>query len=212
MMVCTDWIARAAGLALALATTAALAGEIDCGSLQNGYGPFDWTNPVHRRDKIPIVTSAHFTDAVKSLSRGATSAKPGADLDYTLRAIPNHHEALYVMAQYGIAEKTSRPPGTRWTVECYFDRAKRFKPDDGVVYMIEGIYLHKLDRHEEALKAYEQAVALSDSPEVHYNLGLLYLDMKRYEDARRHARAAYEKNYPLTGLRRKLQAAGHWGG
>ena len=48
------------------------------------------------------------------------------------------------------------------------------------------------------------------SPEAHYNLGLLYFDAGRTDDALEHAVAAYDAGFPLPGLRNKLMSAGHW--
>ena len=47
-----------------------------------------------------------------------------------------------------------------------------------------------------------------DSPEIHYFLGLAYLNLKDLDLASEHARRAYDLGYPLPGLRNKLAAAG----
>ena len=41
-------------------------------------------------------------------------------------------------------------------------------------------------------------------------MGLLYTDLKRYDDALRHAHRAYALGFPLPGLQRKLARAGKW--
>jgi hypothetical protein len=51
---------------------------------------------------------------------------------------------------------------------------------------------------------------MPDSPEVHYNLGLVYVKEKNYEAARREAKNAYARGYPLKGLRDQLTRAGEW--
>ena len=43
---------------------------------------------------------------------------------------------------------------------------------------------------------------------IHYNLGLVYLDLKDYPKAREHAQRAYELGFALTGLRKRLEAGG----
>ncbi|MGI9330957.1 MAG: tetratricopeptide repeat protein [Gammaproteobacteria bacterium] len=185
-------------------------GEFGCGSLENAYGPFDYTNPTHRRDDIPIVVGMHFPAHVQSLTRGQTGTI-GGDIDYTLRAIPNHHAALNAIARYEFQTRKSPPPGSRYTVDCWFDRAMRFKPDDGVVRMVYGIYLAKKGATNEAAEKYQEAITLlPNSPEPHYNLGLLYANTGEYGLALEHAHIAYSQNYPLNGLRRKLQKAGEW--
>ncbi|MEM7283564.1 MAG: tetratricopeptide repeat protein [Pseudomonadota bacterium] len=182
---------------------------MDCGNLNNHYGPFDYTNAQHRAEKMPIVVRAHFTAQVESLTRGQTAVKPGHDIDYTLRAFPNHHRALHSMARYQIKSKQSPPPGAQYSAECYFERAMRFNPSDGMVKMIYGIFLHQIGDYDEAVVKYRSALALApESAEIHYNLGLALFDLGELADAAKHAKAAYKLGYPLPGLRNKLLAKG----
>ena len=64
-----------------------------------GYGPYDYTNPTHFRDKLPIVNDYHFNARVENLVGGnkEESSHPGGDLNYVLMAFPNHHRALAAM-------------------------------------------------------------------------------------------------------------------
>lgn len=192
-----------------LAGTPAFADEAECGSLQNAYGPFDYTNAEHRADKIPIVDVNHFQPEIEALigSPGGLGTIMGA-LDYTLRAVPNHHRALATLAQYtlrGGSRENFR------STECYFDRAMRFKPDDGMVYLTFGGYLSRKHEYAQAEKQYATALALlPDSSEGHYNLGLLYLETGRPEKAKEEALLAYQLGYPLRGLRNRLARAGAW--
>ena len=187
----------------------------DCGSIENAYGPYDYTNAAERVAKLKIVEEHHFDAGVEQLQGHLT--KPGGpgmlgnDIDYTLRASPNHYRALWAMVRYNL-EKTPLTAGKmRYTPECYFDRAMRFKPNDGVVRMLYGMYLHKISHDDEALQRYNEALSLApDSAEVHYNLGLLLVDMQRFDEAVAHARRAYELGYPLLGLQHKLERAGRW--
>ena len=53
---------------------------------------------------------------------------------------------------------------------------------------------------------YERSLALkSATPEVHYNYGLLLVDLDRLDEAQNHADIAYKAGYPLTGLRMKIK-------
>jgi hypothetical protein len=134
-------------LALALLNGAADAEQLayECGTLDNHYGPYDYSNPVHYREKLPIVERAHFNRDVESLRRGQTSYRPGEDLDYTLRAFPNHHRALYSMLQYHRQfPQAAKPPGTRYPAFCWFQRAVVFAPQDPVPYMLYGLYLSQV--------------------------------------------------------------------
>ena len=181
--------------------------EHPCGSLENHYGPFDYTNAREREEDLPIVENAHFPTVVEQLIGRRTTAL-WWDLDYVLRASPNHHRALYAMARYQL--KTPRTVDARYlTAECYFDRASRFRPQDATVYLLWGIYLHQLGKHGDALEKYKKSEELDPKyVEVHYNLGLLYLDMEDVETSKKYALFAYQNNYPLPGLRERLKRKG----
>lgn len=182
----------------------------DCGNLENPYGPFDYRDPSFA-ENLHLVEIAHFTTSVESLIRGNTAIRPGHDLDYTLRAFPNHHRALNAMARYQLRFPGGPPPKAHYTAECYFQRAIRFTPDDEMVYMLRGNYRARSGKYKEALKDYEKALQLKpESAEIHYNLGLLYIKLKDYEKARLHALRAYQGGFPLPGLRDQLQRLGKW--
>jgi tetratricopeptide (TPR) repeat protein len=184
---------------------------LPCTGDGQGFGPFDYTNTQQVRTKLGIVEAHHFTPEVEQLIRGK-SGSIASDLDYTLRAFPNHHRALFSLIRYvtesrewgRYEKKPATPP------ECYLQRAMRFRPEDGNVYLLYGLYLHRLDRQAEAEEQYRRAVELMPrSAEAHYNLGILLVDMERYAEAKPVAAKAYELGYPLSGLRRMLSDAGH---
>ena len=186
----------------------------NCGSLANNYGPFDYQNSSHRREKLPIVEQYHFISKVQKRQGGQTSATPGPDLDYVLRAFPNHVPALYLMTRYQIQLKNAKKPrekGVR-TIECYFDRALRLKVNDGSVYLIKGYYLHQAGQLRKSLTAYLKAQELlsDDNLDLTYNLGLLYFDLKQYDMALAQAKKAASLGHPLPGLKMKLKAAKAW--
>ena len=52
--------------------------------------------------------------------------------------------------------------------------------------------------------------AAGDNANVHYNLGLAYVDLKRYDKALDSAHAAYRLGFPFPGLKNKLQRVGAW--
>ncbi len=79
-----------------------------------------------------------------------------------------------------------------------------------MVWMIYGNLKARQKKTDEALDAYNQAKSLMpDNVEVDYNLGLLYVKLGRYEQAREHAKAAYAAGFPLDGLRRQLARKGY---
>lgn len=191
----------------------ALGDASQCGSLDNAFGPYDYRDQslMGKGGPRDLVDGAHFTADVQSLSGGNTEALPGGDLDYTLRAFPNHHQALYTMINYYTDTLAKTRPPMRWSAECYLDRAMRFQPDDETVWMLYGVYLSRINRLDDAITKFQHAESLKpDSPEIHYNLGLMYLKLKRYEDSLKHAHLAYAAKYPLMGLKNKLKSLGVW--
>ncbi|MEO7559800.1 MAG: hypothetical protein ABIT23_06050, partial [Nitrosospira sp.] len=105
-----------------------------CGELyaSGAYGPYDYTNADDKNTKLPRVEQHHFTPDVEKLIRGS-SGFLGGDLSYTLVTFPNHQRALTAMAKLALRDKTSKPHGARYSIECFFDRAMRFKPNDSAV-------------------------------------------------------------------------------
>ena len=199
---------------LASLTSTALWAQADenmamvCGALENAYGPYDYTDPSDFKLKLPIVEGAHFTSDVENLRKGKSSTIMG-DLDYTLRAFPNHHRALNSMAKY-LRDNPAIASQFR-TADCYFDRAMRFRPRDATVRMIYGSYLFKRGDRSAALQRYEEALAIGpESAELHYNMGLLQVELKHLDVALEHAQKAYAMGYPLQGLKHRLQRAGAW--
>jgi tetratricopeptide (TPR) repeat protein len=181
----------------------------DCGDVfDRRDGVFDYTDPadwaVHGR--IPIVLQYHFTPDVEALRKGNTGDLL-ADIEFTLRAIPNHHRAIMAVVRY---EATRGIPPGRRSVQCWFNRALTWRPNDGMVWLLYGNYQAKGQQWEAALESYGRAKALlPDNVEVDYNLGLLYVKRGAYDKAVEHARNAYSKGYPLQGLRRQLAQKGY---
>lgn len=181
-----------------------------CGPLniQGQFGPFDYTSEEGRAN-LAVVENFHFGREVQNLRPGGSTT--GADIDYTLRAFPNHHRALDRMVEFSMRTKSIKPPGAQYNLPCYFDRALRFKPDDGIVHMLFAGYLVKTGKPQEALEKYKEALRLRpEDANVNYNAGLLYFNLKNYDLAYQHAKKAYELGFPLPGLKTKLQQAGKW--
>lgn len=178
-----------------------------CGSLQNAYGPFDYRS---QRDKIGIVEQFHFTPPVEALMKGE-SGSIGGDLDYTLRASPNHHRALLAAMRLGERTKSPQPPTLPRPIECYFERALRFQEDDTVVRMLYARFLASQQRRREAGQQLARVTELAgDNPLTHYNAGLLYVELQDYDKALVQAHRAMRFGHDAAGLRERLQAAGHW--
>lgn len=216
-------MALLASLALGVITpgpTVAQVIEIDesmCGELKNHYGPYDYRTAS--RDSKILVEGAHFTRDVENLkgfyneTRGIRSPV-GGDLDYTLRAFPNHPRALWTMVRLSIRDKTEKPKGARYPVECYFNRAVRFRPDDLTVRVLYANFLLKRGRTADAITQIDVADKAGDdqSANFYYNLGLALFEVARYDRARERAKQAYDLGFPLEGLKEKLVKAGKWEG
>lgn len=188
-----------------------LLAESYCGDISDHrYGPYDYTNPDHRKNKLPVVEGAHFTKNVERLIEGNTG-RLGAEIAYTLRSFPNHVRALSAMSKLAIRDKTNQPGGSSHSVLCFFERAIRFKPDDAMVRSIFGGHLLKIGQSDMAMEQLIIAAELDpNNPTFNYNLGLLYFDKKNYAQAKSYANRAYSQNFPLPGLKDKLKNIGKW--
>lgn len=206
-MVKIPWMIMLAAITVAISPWRPAMAFEECGSLWNAYGPFDYW--VHK-DKLGIVEVNHFTTSVEQLRQGE-SGYLGADLDYVLRAFPNHPRALMSMIRLGQKERTEKPRGAHYSITCYFDRAIRFRPNDPMARMLYATYLFRGKKREEALGHLKIAEENSnDNANLHYNLGLIYFDLGQYDQALRHAQFAYRLGFTLPGLKAKLQKAGKW--
>lgn len=204
---------RSLAFALALACIEAMAQEKaapgDCGNpFVNSYGPFDYRTATAEQRKL--VESFHFSGDVESLRAGLTGPI-GGDIDYTLRAFPNHPRALNAMVRLGARERALTPRGARYTVECYIERARAFTPDDLAVRQIRGVYLSSIRRYDDAIAELQAVLEIQpENANAQYNLGLAYLEKKDYDKALVHAKRASALGFPLEGLKRRLKAAGKW--
>ena len=189
-------------------TTGAWSQELPdgCGTLVNGYGPFDFRDYGIRQRYLPVVEQYHFTAEVRNLIQGKSSTLIG-DIDYTLRAFPNHPGALNAVSRYALRGGKFLADGVQ-SADCFFERAVAFANDDPVVRVMYGNYLFKRKLKEDAGKQYEEALRLSPgSPEISYNAGLFFLEIGDLERAKQLAKVAYDRDYPLQGLKNKIEVA-----
>ena len=191
-----------------------------CGGLVNSFGPYDYRKEFGSNDyknnklnPLFLVESAHFRVEMEALIRGGQgeNSDVGPEFDYTLRAFPNHHKALEAMIRLGEKQRTDHPKGARYTIDCWFERATRFQPGDAIVRMIYATYLGKQKRLPAAIKQLEIANDLAkDNGFTHYNIGLIYLDLKEPDRALEQAHIAYALGMQHTELREKLTGSGQW--
>lgn len=180
-----------------------------CGpiSVAGQYGPWDYR--VHK-DKLPVVETNHFTMQVEALIKGITTHKLAPDLDYTLQKVPNHHRALVSVMRFG-ERKGAGGDAMSLPIECYFERALRWRSDDVIVRMLYSQFLTKAKRRPEAIKQLEIATELAkDSAMTHQNVGLVYLEMQEYDRALASAHLALSYNPNADKLADALKKAGKW--
>ena len=186
---------------------------VRCTGGGQGYGPFDYTQVATIGKKhLTIVESAHFTPKVENLIAGNTSSTPVGDIDYTLRAWPNHHRALLSIIRYQLQIKQKIRQGKLETPpECYLQRAIAFSPQDPAPHSLFGYYLTKLKKYKQAEKHYLKALELSpNNSKLNYSYSLFLIKLKRYNEALKYAKTAYQKGRPPEGLKRKLIKLNVW--
>lgn len=156
-----------------------------------------------------------WSGAVYAASRGMLEMieilKVKREFLYTLEHFPNHHRALASMAKLGLRLKSAQPPGARYSISCFFERAIGFAPHDVTARMVYGSYLLATGQDATALEQLDAASRLApEQATIQYNLGLMYVKKKEYDKASAHAQKAYALGFPLPGLKNKLKAAGKW--
>lgn len=195
---------------IAAVLLAAAVGAADCGQVRRYAIGGDYTD-ANDRLNLALVEAFHFTPEVEALKRGAV--KVGENIATTLEHYPNHHRALAAMAKLGQRDRAAKVAGARYTIDCYFERAIRFRPNDPKVRALYSSHLQETGRGDAALAQMREAVRLApDDATNHYNLGILLAIRQDYAQAREHARQAYKRGLPLPGLKNKLVEAGQWDG
>lgn len=213
------WRTLALALAGAAAAHAAIAQGVGCGGLANNYGPYDYRqykdapeiDPVTKQmSPLLMVEGAHFIDTCEALVK-CKRGSIGSDIDYTLRAFPNHHRALVAMMLYGERTKRDQPPDALFTVDCYFKRALAWKSDDVIVRLIYAGYLNGKGKAGPAKEQLEAASKLTgDNAFSVYNVGMVALDLNQVDMAVDAARRAYGAGMTHPVLRQRLIAINRW--
>lgn len=185
---------------------------LPCQGKAQGYGPWDYTN-ADQRSKIPVVENHHFTAEVENHLKGQSGTIEG-DLDYTLRAVPNHHRALLSVIRYQLKVNkkllASKYP-LESPVECYLQRAMHFSPDDAGSISLYAYYLKEVGQFDKAASYYEKALKVNpNNAKVAYSYSLLLIELKQYDKAMEYAEKAYANGKPPESLKKKLIKLGAW--
>jgi tetratricopeptide (TPR) repeat protein len=189
--------------------------NLSCPLLRHGHGPLDYRTATDEDKRL--VEGSHFVPDVENLKHGAKHPArgyvmdPGSEIDYTLRSFPNHPRALLALTRLSFRDQSDQPGGTKARVSCYFSSAIKFRPDDAIVRVLFGAYLIKKHKSDKAIEQFEKAKELGgESASMWYNLGLAYLEIKRYPEALEAAHKAYALGFPLPGLRDRLKSVNAW--
>ncbi|PZP29679.1 MAG: hypothetical protein DI603_16595 [Roseateles depolymerans] len=181
-----------------------------CGvlAMPNMYGPFDYRSAnAGRRD---LVESKHFDDGVAALTRRLTGPF-GGDIGYTLMVFPNHPHALLTMERLVEVEKQNPPEDSKYTIECWYERALRYAPDDHIPRLLYANFLIKKQKLGEAREQLDYvAKNTEDNPFAQFNTGMLYMDIKDYDKALTMAHHVIALGIDRPDLRDRLVAAGRW--
>lgn len=181
----------------------------DCPPYSKGATGGDYYNAEDAKG-LPAVETFHFGPQVEALQRGM-SGTLGGDIGYTLEHFPNHPRALAAMARLGLRAKKIQVPGAHHTVECYFQRAIDFVPNDGASRALFGAYLLSLRRDADAIEHLQAALqGQPGNASAWYNLGLARVRQKDWPAALDAAHKAYGLGFPLPGLRQQLKDAREW--
>ena len=200
-----------AGLALVMLIASMSAQGASCGPTPSaGPPPIDYRKAPP--ESLRTVEKFHFTPNVETLRKGESSTSIGRDLEFVLTYFPNHPRALNAMMRLAKREKSVRPGGAAEGVDCWFERAIDFQPDDGTVRLLHALWL--VQRNDKSAAMQELEVARASAPPANanyfYNLGLAYLEAGDADRALEAAHRAYALGYPLPGLRDGLKKIGKW--
>lgn len=189
----------------------------DCQPLHRAgkHGPFDYRAATV--DEKVLVEGAHFDIHYQGYKLGKTKIKtgrsvietPAAGFGYTLWAFPNHHLALTAIEDLGYRWKADRLPELPLRVHCYFKRAVKFVPDDGLVRALYGYYYARRGKAVDAKNHLVEALRLQpDGLNVLVYVANAYLELNQLDLAAEYARRAYAAGYPLPGLRQRIEKTG----
>jgi tetratricopeptide (TPR) repeat protein len=196
------------GLALTSQQLHAQVNPNNCGPITNHYGPFDYRT---QRDNLEVVERGHFTPSIAALIQTRGNTNLSQDIAYTLHTSPNHHRALMALMRLGERMKTPQPRGLVRPIECYFDRAIRFAPDDTVVRVLYSQFLSKQSRPVEAVRQLDLAVDFAmDNGFSHFNIGLAFFDMDEFEKALKQAHKAARLGFDRPELADQLRSKNKW--
>ena len=204
------------------------------------FGPYDYYNPP--KGALALVESAHMGPIIAEAKYRGRWCEYYDNLDYTLRAFPNHPLALTLMAEYLDSrspcgrEPAPAPRGRSplelaaaiesgaWrerNADYYFEKGIEYKPKDAPKSVVKrpetrilyGKFLYERKRLNSALTQFTEAVKLDPSAaEAYYYLGLVHFDKNNPQAAKTYIDKARTLGQPPKELKQKLISVGQWRG
>jgi tetratricopeptide (TPR) repeat protein len=161
----------------------------------------------------------HFCAAMSYLSRAKVARTP-AERKLDLRNAHNNmmyswnritpDMPLYAPMVITMAQIENAQGNSEEAIE-YLTAAIEARPSDAQFYAALAITYRDQKQLKQARETLERGVAASEgSVELHYNLGLICLELRDVECAVQHAQVAYEGGHPFPGLKNKLTSIGRW--
>lgn len=195
------------------------------------YGPFDYYDPP--KHSIQLVERAHLGPKTELLAEEGRWCRYFSDLDYTLRAFPNHPKGLVKMSQFlehhaacnrkpskkkkskSVADIYAELEEGAWrerTPEYYFDRAIKYRSQYAETHILYGRYLfrkHKLEKSEkEFLVAANLINTASQKATTNYYMSLINLEKGDCKMAKQFAGKSYKSGYDILDLKEKIEKSG----
>jgi tetratricopeptide (TPR) repeat protein len=191
-------------------TAALVVGVLGIGVAHAGLYNNDYYASKISREGLTLIQSVelyHLGPAEQNLHAKRYRAAAG-EIDFMLRAFPNHPKALQLMVNLCAQWKS---PVCAVQLGEKFEKAIAVNPNAPTTYVVLGNLHQSIGQFANAIESYKRALQLdADSVNAEYNLGLAYLETKQFDLANEHAQRAYELGAPLPGLRDKLMKAGKW--
>lgn len=168
------------------------------------YAPRVGSNDITRYNNV---MGHHLAPGIEQMRLGQYVGAL-AHFEFILRYYANQPQTLVALSE--LCDKW-RAPSCDAAADHWFRKAIERNPGASQSHVVMAMHLHRKNKLDESVKYYKQAIDLApDSVNAHYNLGLAYTDLKKFDLANQHAQVAYSKGVTLPALRTRLQKAGKW--
>lgn len=160
-----------------------------CAAIATTYSALSEPDPKHKK----VMLGYALDNASYAIARTPTTSfiylKAAVNLA-TIEAALGHPDRAVAYARQGIDAQPKVAEGYCALAQILFKQKKTQEARD---VLVQG----------------SQAVT-GESAEIHYNLGLIELELGNKQAAVEHAKKAYALGHPLPGLQRRLERAGLW--